>query len=270
MMSSPHSISGSQSIEESLAPSVHDARRRALARTYFWQGEFLAMPGLLPPKLVATLVEEVARVRAGAVRRQLPGYKGSSSVAWPVLQAGAPSVAGLFHSPSFRGLVEEVADATLVPAPDWDPHACAVYHYDREGDGIGYHYDTSWYRGARYTVLVGLVNHSSALLSCDLHTREPQRPRRTVEIATDPGTVVVFHGDKVWHRVTPLGRGEERTVLTLQYVTDPRMSALGRAVSFAKDAVAYFGVRQAARAVFARPARHALPASASPERGAAA
>jgi alkylated DNA repair dioxygenase AlkB len=265
MMTPPHPAPSTCAIDEALARSIAEARRAALARTYFWQGELLAMPGLLPRTLVDALVEDVHRVRAAAVRRQLPGYKGSSSVAWPVLRAGAPSVAGLFHSAAFRGLVEEVADASLVAAPGWDPHACAVYHYDREGDGIGYHYDTSWYRGARYTVLVGLVNRSTALLSCDLHTREPQRPRRTLEIATEPGTVVVFHGDKVWHRVTPLGPGEERTVLTLQYVTDPRMSALGRAVSFAKDAFAYFGVRQAARALFTRPEPHALPAGVPPQ-----
>lgn len=256
-------------IDASLASCIDEARQRWLGPTYFWQGEFLAMPRLLPPEVVDALVQDVTRVRHDAVRRQLPGYKGSSSIAWPVLRDGAPAVTALFHSPAFRGLVEDLADVRLLPAPDHDPHACAVYHYDRPGDGIGYHYDTSWYRGARYTVLVGLVNRSTSRLSCDLHTREPHRRRRTVEVATDPGTVVVFHGDKVWHRVTPLGPGEERTVLTLQYVTDPRMGAVGRAVSFVKDAVAYFGVRHAARAILPRPRPLSLPEHVSADGGGA-
>ncbi len=263
-MTSPNDAS--RATEASRVASVREARRRSLAPTYFWQGEFLVMPDLLPPLLVDALVEDVTHLRASAVRRGLPGYKGSSSIAWPLLRGGAPCIASLFQSTALRGLVEDVADATVVPAPDWDPHACAVYHYDRAGDGIGYHYDTSWYRGARYTVLVGLVNRSTARLSCELHTREPHRARRTVEVSTDPGTVVVFHGDKVWHRVTPLGPGEERTVLTLQYVTDQRMSALGRVVSFAKDAFAYFGLRQAVSALVASPQPLALPAAGAPER----
>src|SRR5690606_19866062 len=90
----------------------------------------------------------------------------------------------------------------------------------------------------------GLVNESSARLACELHTREPHRPRRKVEVATDPGAVVVFHGDKLLHRVTPIADGESRTVLTLQYVTDPGMSLVGRIVSLAKDSITYFGVRQ--------------------------
>jgi len=256
--------------ESLLAARAREVDDADLARTYFWQGELLALGRFLPEAVVDDLVGDVSRVRRAAVRRTLPGYKQSASIAWPELRHGAPSIAALFHSPSFTGLLERIIDAPLQPAPDWDPHAAAVYCYDRPGDGIGYHYDTSWYRGARYTVLVGLVNRSSALLACDLHTREPHRPRRRLDVATDPGTVVVFHGDKIWHRVTPLAEGEERTVLTLQYVTDPRMSARGRAVSFAKDAVGYFGVRQAAGALPPRGSRRlrALPGRRTRQHGA--
>jgi alkylated DNA repair dioxygenase AlkB len=237
--------------EERLAAVMRDVGQGPLGRDYFWQGEFLALRELLPASIVGDLVSDVSRVRSAGVRKSVTGYKRSSSVAWPELRANAPAIAALFRSHALVRFLEEVTDARLTPAPDWDPHACALYHYEHAGDGIGYHYDTSWYRGARYTVLIGLVNRSSARLSCELHTKERHRPQRRVDVATDPGTVVVFHGDKVWHRVTPLAEGEERTVLALQYVTDPRMSAVGRAVSFAKDSLTYFGAKQAARALLA-------------------
>ena len=51
--------------------------------------------------------------------------------------------------------------------------------------------------------------------------------------------------------ITPLGEGEERVSLTLEYVTDPSMHPVKRLFSNLKDAVAYFGFR----AVFRRPAR---------------
>jgi len=46
----------------------------------------------------------------------------------------------------------------------------------------------------------------------------------------------------LYHAVTPLGEGEERVMLTLQYVTDPRMGPFHRFVSNMKDAIAYFGL----------------------------
>ena len=51
--------------------------------------------------------------------------------------------------------------------------------------------------------------------------------------------------------MTPLGEGEERVSLTLEYVTDPSMNPVKRLFSNLKDAVAYFGFR----AVFRPPVR---------------
>lgn len=62
---------------------------------------------------------------------------------------------------------------------------------------------------------------------------------------------MLFNGDKLQHRITPLADGEERVALTLEYVTDPRMGRWPRLVSNMKDAVAYFGFGQ----VFGRGVR---------------
>ncbi len=40
-------------------------------------------------------------------------------------------------------------------SPPDDPHAYALYFYTRAGDHIGWHYDTSYYAGRRYTLLLG-------------------------------------------------------------------------------------------------------------------
>ena len=53
--------------------------------------------------------------------------------------------------------------------------------------------------------------------------------------------MVIFNGDKLWHAITPLGEGEERVVLTMEYVISPEMGKFKRFVSNMKDAVAYFG-----------------------------
>jgi hypothetical protein len=234
---------------------MDDALERALcgvdeplaAARYFTQGELVVLPGLLPAAFVAALVREAEAIADARVRKHVPGIKRSASVSWRTLRARAPIISALYRSSRFVDFVERVVDARLMSAPDTDPHACALYHYDRAGDRVGFHYDTSFYRGVRYTVLVGLVNDSRSKLVCELHRREPQRRRRRLEISTDPGTVVIFHGDKLWHAVSALGPNERRTVLTLQYVTDRRMSLLGQIASFLKDSFAYFGIVEVVR-----------------------
>jgi hypothetical protein len=65
---------------------------------------------------------------------------------------------------------------------------------------------------------------------------------KEVRISTQPGSRVIFNGDKLWHAITPLGKGEGRVVLTMEYVTSTEMGTLKRFVSNMKDAVAYFGI----------------------------
>ncbi len=125
-----------------------------------------------------------------------------------------------------------------------DPHAYALYFYTHAGDHIGWHYDTSYYRGRRYTLLLGVIDDSSCRLEYELHTREPDVPTVAGSVRYPPGGLVFFDGDKLKHRITPAQAGDRRVSLTFEYVTDPRMHAWWRLISNMKDAVAYFGLRQ--------------------------
>jgi len=155
----------------------------------------------------------------------------------------APTIVALYRSPAFIAFLGALTGQTLQPCPPGDPHSCALYYYTEPGDHIGFHYDTSYYKGTRYTVLLGLVERSSSRLVCQLHKDDPAREVCELTLATEPGTLVLFHGDKLWHKITPLGENEERVSLTLEYVTDPGMTPVKRFVSNMKDAIAYFGFR---------------------------
>ena len=100
-------------------------------------------------------------------------------------------------------------------------------------------------------MLVGIVERSSSRLSCQLYKDVPGRAAEDLQLRTEPGTLVLFNGDKLWHAITPLGEGEERVSLTIEYVTNARMTPLKRFVSNMKDSIAYFGFR----AVFTRSSR---------------
>ena len=230
---------------------VAEAISRALAaldvdavRAMYWaQNEFVHLDRLFPEAVVAPMVDEVEHVRGGINRNYIPRHKKGGSVSYHALREQAAAILTLYRSPAFLDFVRRMTGAPVQLCPESDPHACALYYYTEPGDHIGFHYDTSYYKGTRYTVLLGLIERSSSRLVCRLHKDDPARATRELALATEPGTLVLFNGDKLWHKITPLGENEERVSLTLEYVTDPGMTPVKRFVSNMKDAVAYFGFR---------------------------
>jgi hypothetical protein len=239
-------------VSESSTMSVAAEVERALAgldleavRAAYWQqNEFIALEHWLPASIVTRMVAEVERVRPQVHRNYIPRHKKGGSVSYYTLVEQAPTILALYRAPAFIEFLSVLSGRALQPCPDSDPHSCALYFYTEPGDHIGFHFDTSYYKGARYTVLVGLIERSSSRLVCQLYKDDPQgRPLVELQLATHPGTLVAFNGDKLWHSITPLGEHEERVSLTLEYVTDPAMHPLKRLFSNLKDAFAYFGLR---------------------------
>jgi alkylated DNA repair dioxygenase AlkB len=219
------------------------------ARASYWrQNELLVLERLLPPAVVEALASEVDRVRPAVHRNYIPRHKKGGSVSSYTLRTEAPAILTLYRHPAFLEFLARVTGQAAQPCPPSDPHACALYFYTEPGDHIGFHYDTSYYQGTRYTVLVGIVERSSSRLHCQLYKDVAGRATEELKLCTEPGTLVLFNGDKLWHSITPLGEDEERVSLTLEYVTNPRMTPFKRLVSNMKDSIAYFGFRE----VFAR------------------
>ena len=127
--------------------------------------------------------------------------------------------------------------------PTNDPHRCAFYAYTEEGDHMGFHYDTSYYKDRRWTLLVGFRDDSSSRLLCHLHTKQAGHEIEKLELRMTPGMLVLFNGDKVYHSVTPVKAGETRYVVSMQFVTSGEMNPFMRFISNMKDAVGYFGLR---------------------------
>jgi hypothetical protein len=219
-----------------------DAER--LRQEFVRQGSFLYLPEFLEPEVTAQLVAAVNAVEPSVNRNYLPGHKQGGSVSRHTLDQQAQFVAQLYRSPALKALLEAIAGERLQWSPADDPHAYALYFYTRPGDHIGWHYDTSYYAGRRYTLLLGVLDHSSCRLDYELHTREPGVAVVPGSVQIPPGGLVFFDGDKLRHRITPLGENEKRVSLTFEYVTDQRMHPLWRLISNCKDAVAYFGLRQ--------------------------
>ena len=229
-------------IESNLVEAVEEVDRSLLHQAYWDQNEFLLLERFISPSVVEPCLTEIEEVEPDINRNYVPGHKQGGSVSSYVIREKAPAILALYRSPALRMFLSRLVDTPLMLCPEDDPHACALYYYTKPGDHIDFHYDTSYYKGARYTVLIGLVEQSE---HCRLVARghKGKAPTEISEtrIPMDPGTMVVFNGDKLWHAVTPLGVHERRVILTLQYVTDQRMGPLKKLFSNMKDALAYFG-----------------------------
>ncbi len=235
---------------KSLTASIDDSLKRVveardfdrISRTYWDQNEYVFLERFLPAWVEGQLLADVDRVRAHVNRNYVPGHKKGGAVSYYSLLKDAPATLALYRSPALQDFLSRLVNVRLMLCPEDDPHSCALYVYTEPGDHIGWHYDTSYYKGARYTVLVGLVERSERCrLVAQLYKDDPGRETQECRISMEPGSIVIFNGDKLWHAVTPLGVGEERVVLTLQYLTNQDMGLLQRAFSNLKDSFAYFG-----------------------------
>ena len=242
-------------LNEALLVNLGTLDEEALRRQYREQGSFVYVPGFLPPDFTAQLVAAVAAVTPAINRNFLPGHKQGGSVSRHTIDQLAPFIAQLYRSPALLNWLTAMTGERLQLSPVDDPHAYALYFYSRPGDHIGWHYDTSYYSGRRYTLLLGIIDRSSCRLDYELHTKEPGRSVESGSLQIPPGGLVFFDGDKLRHRITPIGENEFRVALTFEYVTSQHMSAWWRFVSNMKDAVAYFGFRQ----VFSRMVRGRAP-----------
>ena len=232
---------------------LHNFDLPALREEFRKQGSFLFIPRFLPPEVTEQLIAAVESVEPTVNRNYLPGHKQGGSVSRHAIDQLVPAVAELYRRPELIQWLANLAGQSLQPCPSDDPHSYALYFYTRPGDHIGWHYDTSYYAGRRYTLLLGVIDRSSCRLDYELHTREPGVAPVCGSVQIPPGGLVFFDGDALRHRITPLGEGERRVSLTFEYVTDPRMRPWWRLISNMKDSFGYFGFRQ----VFRRRARRA-------------
>lgn len=231
-------------VSEEVQRAIQGLDFNQIQRTYLEQNECLFLEQFLPPAVVERfLMPEVEQLRPHLHRNYIPKHKKGGSVSYYLMKEKAPAFMALYKSPAFIDFISQLVQARVMPCPEDDPHSCALYFYTEPGDHISFHYDTSYYKGARYTILMGLVQKSEQCkLVCHLYKGDPKREMKELQITTDPGSMVIFNGDKLWHAITPIEEGGERIVLTLEYVTNPVMGPFKRFVSNMKDAIAYFGI----------------------------
>jgi hypothetical protein len=236
---------GQIDVDGAFRESLDKLDERTLRNTFEEQDCLLMIEDFVPKTVLDRLIASAERARPAIHRNYVPGQKKGGAVSRGNLDNLAPIFRSIYSSPPLWRFAETLTGEALHPCRAADPHTYALYFYTEPGDHIGWHYDTSFYRGRRFTMLFCLAGNQSNLLECELYSRDPDRQKVCCAFSLQPGTMVVFDGDKLWHRATPKAEGDrERILLTMEFVTNPTMSPFRRLISDVKDACAYFGFRE--------------------------
>ncbi len=245
------SVLSETKINELIGQTLEKRDGAALRGEFESGGNLLVIEDFLPEELLNSTLDEINRVRHRVNRNYVPHQKKGGAVSRHAIDREAEMIADLYRSRPLRAFLEEISGARLLDCLPSDPHTYALYFYTEPGDHISWHYDTSFYRGRRFTLLFGMTQNESCLFECETHRRDDSKATESRAYSLKPGSLVFFDGDGLWHRVTKMAEGDsERIVITMEFVTDQSMHPWRRLVSNVKDAVAYFGLRE----VFARKA----------------
>jgi hypothetical protein len=211
-------------------------------RTAIAFGDHLcAIPELLdcePFERLRTAAERIA----GAQRSYIPGHKAGATVSYAELHRLAPELVAFYLSDEVARICSRLFAVAVQPTPLHDQSSCSLLVYERPGDHIGWHYDHDFYRGRHFTVLLPLINQRSGAPGTSSAQLEAQIAGSCRFVPTPPNTLVLFEGARVRHRVTPLGVGEQRILLSMTFCTDPRSHLLAGMMRRMKD-TAYYGLR---------------------------
>ena len=145
----------------------------------------------------------------------------------------------LYENIEFINFISDIVGEKVYPCPEFDKHRIGIYKYSKKDDFINWHYDKSFYKGTRYTVLITLKN-GDIKNNCNL---EYIYKDKLYKWNSEKYNMLVFHGDKLYHRVTKMkpynNTISERIIFTLEYVTDTKINPINKFIDDIKNKVIY-------------------------------
>jgi hypothetical protein len=202
---------------------------------------FATVPDFLPEPLFQHLLDELSAVQA-VERGYIPLKRKAGTIAYETLIETSPTFVTLYHSSELLAFLSGCTGVHLVPTPIRDQSSLSLLIYDKPGDYIGWHYDHNFYKGRHFTVILCLVNQGSAVDGLSHASFAMIKDGQEQYISAAPNTLIMFEGNKVYHRVTPIEENERRVVMSMTFCTEPS-SSWPQAVSRRIKDTAFFGLR---------------------------
>ena len=230
--------------EQLLRQYVASLNEEEMARRYREDDGVLVLPQLFPEPLIEEMAAEARQLLPRAVRKRVLFVRKAGAISHPLIVAEAPAMHVLHQSPALLALFERVTGIPLEHRDPGEAHASALYTYTKPGDWMNWHYDECGLPpGESFSTIVGLIDNSTSRLEIETRRDQPGKQPIQRSLQTIPGTFVFLCGTRVYHRVTPLGEGEERVTLAFTYVRQGRKpSGIYKFRLRLGNALVYFGM----------------------------
>lgn len=196
----------------------------------------------LDPASLARLREEAVALAGQKTRNYVPTHKKGGTVSYEQIHQSCPACLAFYHGEPVVKFVSQLVGVKVGPAGDHDQSAESILYYDEPGDHIQWHFDHNFYQGRQFTALINLVNRSAdgKLSTSKLQYRGADGS--DVDVDTSENSFVVFEGQKVLHRATPIEPGDLRIMLSMTFNTVAKITPFREVKRRIKD-TAFFGLK---------------------------
>ncbi|KXS15561.1 hypothetical protein M427DRAFT_32251 [Gonapodya prolifera JEL478] len=220
---------------------------RTLSRTpllrFFASAFFDPVRSSRPGSIVPTLVEgfhvpdvvknEVMGAMDARVRYNFPAFKSGATVSYADLRTCAPSLIQFYKHEVPKAAERASGVAPLYATAEDDMSSASVLVYEKEGDRIDWHYDNNFFPI--------IVQNSTTKYEFRVPPTQMNPVSTTRSLDLREGSLLIFEGDTVFHRATPMTEPGLRVVLSMTLTTDPEAKQVGSSARKVKD-IAYFGL----------------------------
>ena len=159
--------------------------------------------------------------------------KAGSTITAQIINDKIPQLINYYQN-ELCNIISKSINIKLKPTSLKYPTTCCILLYEKEGDWINWHYDYNYYNGRFFTVLI-LLNKD---ITCSKYQYKIDNTINQLDLIED---AVIFEGNYLYHNASKLCNNEKRYVLSLQYVTDDKISFLNSLRIKIKD-YAYIGM----------------------------
>jgi hypothetical protein len=159
--------------------------------------------------------------------------KSGSTITTQIINNKIPQLINYYQN-ELCNIISKSINIKLKPTSLIYPTTCCILLYEKEGDWINWHYDYNYYNGRFFTVLI-LLNKD---ITCSKYQYKIDNTINQLDLIED---AVIFEGNYLYHNASKLCNNEKRYVLSLQYVTDDKISFLNSIRIKIKD-FAYIGI----------------------------
>jgi hypothetical protein len=176
----------------------------------------------------AAIMKKTSSKTCGTYKRFL-GLKGGRTLQTSLVDTLFPELAAFHRAIAPR--VSGILGTTVYPCPADIQTTRCILIYENPGDGITWHYDSNQFpRGRFFTLLIDVIPDQktcSDFLFITGGEKEAQKGRFPI----------LFEGERVLHKATPLCADQRRVIVSFTFTTDLRrnfMSTINNAIkSFA-------------------------------------